>query len=56
MSGRWRHPNRTQQRQTSIRPRRYKPEDRRLKHIRENLDDYRAAARYICELVARIEI
>lgn len=56
MSGRWRHPNRTQQRQTNIRPRHHKPKNRRLDHIKNNLDEYRAAARYICELVARIEI
>lgn len=56
MSGRWRHPNRAKERRVNIRPRRYKPEAKILRRVEENLEEYRWAARYICELVARIEI
>lgn len=56
MSGRWRHPNRTTERVYNKRPRRYKANTKILRRVEENLEEYRWAARYICELVARIEI
>ena len=58
MSGRWRHPNRaaTIDKVRNLRPRRYKANTKILRRVEENLDEYRWAARYICELVARMEI
>jgi hypothetical protein len=58
MSGRWRHPNRTAtiDRTRNLRPRRYKPDTKILRRVEENLDEYRWAARHICELVAKIQI
>ena len=55
MSGRWRHPNRTERR-VNRRPRYYKPDTKILRRVEENLDEYRAAARMILDLVARLEI
>ena len=56
MSGRWRHPNRTTERVYNKRPRRYKANTKILRRVEENLDEYRAAARMILDLVARMEI
>jgi len=56
MSGRWRHPNRTTDKRFNKRPRRYKPDTKILRRVEKNLDEYRAAARMILDLVARIEI
>ena len=55
MSGRWRHPNRTQ-RETSRRPRYYKAKPKILRRVEGNLDEYRWAARVILEMVKGMEI
>jgi hypothetical protein len=55
MSGRWRHPNRTQ-RETSRRPRYYKAKPKIIRRVEENLDEYRQAARVILEMVKGMEI
>jgi len=58
MPARWKKPNRDRAKGKAFsrRPRRYKPDNPRLKHIEANLDDYRKATRYICELVRKIDI
>ena len=55
-SGRWRHPNRTTEKVVNRRPRRYKANAKALRRVEGNLDEYRWAARVICELVAKIQI